>query len=87
MASYALDDLVDVRANKAHSWRAGTVTSAAAGPGGNCWEVTLDIPVTANDWSGATRKYGGTNTLTVVNIYKHADLPNMGEGELIRTQV
>jgi len=80
MADYDVDDLVDVRADKTHSWRAGTVTAAED----TRYQVTLDTPVTADTWSGATRKYGGSDTLSVVYILKNAEV--VAEGELIRTQ-
>jgi len=89
MASYSNGAFVDVRANKNLAWRAGTVTDdVAAGPNGGCWEITLDAPITANDWQGVTRKYGGTENIVgnKVAIFKHADIPGLTEGELIRTQ-
>lgn len=80
MADYNVNDLVDVRATTALAWRAGTVTAKQA----DRWQVTLDSAVTANDWSGATRKYAGTNTLTVVYIQFNAEV--VEEGALIRNQ-
>ena len=90
MASYILNDTVDVRHDTARAWLPGIVTNAAcASHGGHCWEVTLNAPVTANAWTGTTRRYGGTDNLknNIVYISKNADLPGMTEGELIRTQV
>lgn len=88
MADYILNDTVDVRHDTGRSWLPGTVTDPDAGPNGCCWEVTLDAPCTANAWTGTTRRYGGTDNLkdNKVLIYKHADIPGLTEGELIRTR-
>jgi hypothetical protein len=80
MAVYQVDDLVDVRADKTLSWRAGTVTAVES----ERYKVTLDSAISADAWSGVTRKYSGSNTLTVVYILKNAEV--VAEGELIRTQ-
>ena len=89
MANYVLNDTVDIRHDTAQPWLPGTVTDANAGPGGGCWEVTLDADCPADDWTGTARLYGGSDNLKnkKVLIFKHADIPNLTEGELIRTQV
>jgi hypothetical protein len=81
---FSVSDPVDVRATDALTWLPGVVASTAAGPFGSFYSVTLNAAVTANAWSGVTRLYGGTNTLTTVFINKHMDqlVPN----ELIRVQ-
>ena len=82
MATYIVDDDVDVRADDAHTWRAGTVTAVED----NRYEVTLDTPITADTWSGTTRKYGGSDTLDTVFIFKSVESMTSTEGDLIRTQ-
>ena len=88
MATWNLNDTVDIRSAPNLTWRAGTVTDPDAGPGGGNIEVTLDAPITANDWTGTTRRYGGADNIknNKVLISKNADLFGMTEGELIRTQ-
>ena len=89
MADYGQDALVDVRHDTERTWLPGTVTNPAAGPTGGAWEVTLDAPVTANAWTGTTRRYGGTDNIkdNKVFIAKNADINGLTEGHLIRTQV
>jgi hypothetical protein len=65
--AFEVGDLVDVRANKAHEWRAGTVQAVDGG----CYTVELDTPVTANTWTGTTRQYGGDEPVSTVHIWKH----------------
>lgn len=86
MATFIVNDRVEIRAAKAHiTWRPGAVSSTSAGLNGGCYEITLDLAVSANDWSGMTRNYIGTNTLTKVFIYKHQE--TLDPGALIKAEV
>jgi hypothetical protein len=78
MATFVTNDRVEVRGAGAHAWRAGVVSNDAAGKGGGCYEVTLDTPVNANAWGGRTRKYAGSNLLSVVAIFKNAETLDPG---------
>lgn len=79
MATFVLNDRVEVRNSGSQAWRPGTVTNDSALPGGGAWEVTLDNPVNANAWGGRTRKYAGANFLTIVYIYKNVEAVQPGE--------
>lgn len=87
MASYANGASVDVRHDTARTWLPGTVTNPCP-LHADCWLVTLNAPVTANVWTGTTRKYGGANNLTnnEVHIAQAGDVENLTEGQLIRIQ-
>lgn len=74
MADYNVNDRVEVRGAGAHAFRAGTVTAKEL----SRWQVTLDSPVNANAWGGRTRKYAGANQLSVVYIYKNAEVLDPG---------
>jgi hypothetical protein len=90
--SWSVGDRVEVRADKALAWRAGTVRHAPseghpACPKG-CYAVELDTPVTGDDWTGVTRKYGGSELVgSATNpafIYQHTD--KVAEGDHIRSE-
>lgn len=70
-----VNDPVEIRANSSQTWSSGVVTSMT----NQCYCVTLDTPMTANAWLGVTRKYAGTELITVVNVTKHCPdiVPNM----------
>lgn len=57
---------VEIRAAVTLPWRPGEVVDQDA----FCWHVTLDTPVTADDWAGVSRRYGPTDTLTSVAVFK-----------------
>ena len=86
--AFAVDELVDVRATDALAWRAGTGVAADVGAAGGCYEVELDTPITAADWSGVTRKYGGDELVggpsNPVFVFEHVN--QLAPGELIRVQ-
>jgi hypothetical protein len=63
--------LVSVRADPALPWRDGV--SQGLTPGGQCYRVTLDTPITADEWSGKTRKYGGSNPVQNIQVYTQVD--------------
>lgn len=90
MANYNTNNLVDVRAATTLPWLPGTVTNDACSLhiGDPCWEITLDADCTADDWSGTTRRYGGTALITdkKVHIRKSSDTLGLNEGHYIRTQ-
>ncbi|MHA2064169.1 MAG: hypothetical protein ACXABY_07290 [Candidatus Thorarchaeota archaeon] len=66
---WIVDDPVEVRATSALPWRAGVVTEVMS----HCYRVTLDTPLAADTWMGITRKYGGTELVTIVNVMEHCD--------------
>lgn len=81
-----------MRAKQALAWRAGVVRHV---PGDahvdcalGCYAVELDVPVTANDWTGTARRYGGEalvggpGNLVFVNQVSIKLFP----GELIRSE-
>ncbi len=82
--AFIVDDLVDVRASESMTWRPGVVRAVEGG----CYKVELDTPISADVWSGVTRKYGGSDMVgtaaTPVFVYEHCDevIPD----ELIRPQ-
>lgn len=79
MSDYAPGDLVDVRARDDLPWRPGTVTSADP----TCLHVTLDAPLpTADQWSGAARRYGGTLPVSVVTV--KCQVEQLVPGQLIQ---
>jgi hypothetical protein len=49
------------------------VAAVDEGPAADCYQVTLDTPITADDWSGLTRKYAGSETLTAVWVHYHTE--------------
>jgi hypothetical protein len=78
MATFVTTDRVEVRSTGSAAWRAGEVTATDARKG-NAYEVTLDTPLNANAWSGRTRKYGGSNFLSVVTISKSSETLQPGQ--------
>jgi hypothetical protein len=62
---YPVGTRVDVRAKASLDWHAGTIV-ATGGEGEHCYEVELDVPVTADEWTGTTRRYGGAELVYVV---------------------
>lgn len=90
--SWSVGNRVEVRADKGHAWKAGTVRYVpedehASCPQG-CYAVELDTPVTADAWSGTTRRYGGTELVggpgQLVFVYSHSDL--VATGDHIRSE-
>lgn len=67
--SWNVSDPVQIRANSSQPWVDGVVTTDMA----HCYHVTLDTPMTANDWLGITRKYAGGELLTTIDILKHCN--------------
>ena len=74
-----VSDPVEIRANSGQGWSAGVVTSLSE----TRYCVTLNTPMTANDWLGITRKYAGTELVTVIDVLKHC--PNIVPDKHIRT--
>lgn len=86
---WSVDDRVDVRAKAGMTWRPGTVrATTCAAHEDNCYVVELDTPIPADDWSGMTRRYGGSENVggpgREVHVWQHTEplVPN----ELIRTE-
>ena len=73
------ETLVDVRADPALAWRPGQVGSQDDA----CWFVDLDTPYpTADEWSGVTRNYGGSEPVTKTAIWKQTE--KLTPGDFIR---
>lgn len=82
--AWDVDDLVDVRATAALPWQPGVVRMVE----GNCYAVELDTPITADAWTGTTRKYGGSDLVggppNYVLVQDHVE--KIVPDELIRSQ-
>ena len=72
---WSVSNPVEVRSNSAQAWVAGVVTAISS----VCYKVTLDVPMTANNWAGITRTRAGNELVYTVDVLKHCDalVPNM----------
>ena len=66
--NFQVNDLVDVRADFAHPWRAGVVSEVRA----TRYVVALVAPLPVNTWTGKTRKIGGNPNISTVEVAKAA---------------
>ena len=89
---FLVNDRVDVRADKAHAWRPGAVRHVPSEdhpscPNG-CYAVELDTPVAADDWSGVTRRYGGSELVggPANNVFVFAHTEKLAADDHIRTE-
>jgi hypothetical protein len=90
--AWIVGDRVEVRPDKALAWRAGEVkyTPASLHPScpEGCYAVELDAPVSSDDWTGTTRRYGGAELVggpaNLVFVYEHSD--KVAEGDHIRSE-
>jgi len=73
--AWDVSDPVEVRSNDGQPWLPGVVTAVYP----HCYRITLDTPLTANDWLGATRKHKGTELIAAVDVLKHCEnlVPDM----------
>lgn len=66
MASYPNGSRVEVRSSGSAPWYPGEVVRQDH----MCWEVDLDSAVTGDQWSGVTRRYGGSDMIGLVSVFK-----------------
>jgi len=78
-------DRVDVRSNTSLAWRPGTVRMS---PAAHCYAVELDAPVSSDQWSGVTRRYGGVGTVGGPQnlVYVYSQVTSVVPNELIRPE-
>lgn len=89
---WAVNDRVEVRISKASAWHAGAVRHVPADdhlacPTG-CYAVELDTPVSANVWSGVTRKYGGLELVGGASnlVFVRAHVEKVAAGDHMKTE-
>ena len=90
--SWNVNDRVEVRANTTQPWRAGAVrhVPSEGHPGcpKGCYAVELDSPISGNDWTGSTRKYGGAELVgSASSLVFVTDAANtVAQGDHIRSE-
>lgn len=66
MAQYSNGARVEIRAGSSRPWFPGEVVRQDHMQ----WEVDLDAVISADQWSGIARKYGGGDPIGLVAIFK-----------------
>lgn len=87
---FQVGERVDVRATKALLWNAGVVRTSGSQPRcpDLCYGVELDTPITADVWSGVTRRYGGNLLVGTGSNYVFVPehIAKIVPGDLIRPE-